>query len=103
MQPSRWLLGALSKFGRDNRGQISMVFAFLLVPFVAAVGSAVDFSSANSAKASIAGALDAAVLAGARDGTSSWQTRAQNVFTATLAQTGATNVNANFSKNDSVY
>jgi len=80
-----------------------MVFAFLLVPFVAAVGSAVDFSSANSAKASIAGALDAAVLAGAKDGTSSWQMTAQNVFTATLAQTGATNVHASFSLNNSVY
>jgi predicted XRE-type DNA-binding protein len=44
------------------------------------MGAAVDYSRANSVKASLQAALDSAVLAGAKDGTSKWLTTASNTF-----------------------
>jgi len=61
-----------------------------------AVGAAVDYSRANDARAAVQMALDAAVLAGARDGSTNWITVATNVFTSTLASRNISSPAASF-------
>jgi Flp pilus assembly protein TadG len=57
--------GRGGQFRRDQRGNIAITFAVTLVPILAAVGGAVDYSIANSQRAKIQAALDSAILAGA--------------------------------------
>jgi Flp pilus assembly protein TadG len=52
----------LRRFGRAREGNIAVVFAFSLVPVIASVGAAVDYSRANSIKADMQAALDATAL-----------------------------------------
>ena len=52
----------LSAFGADQRGNIAITFVFLALPVIAFVGAAVDYSRANSVKASMQAALDATAL-----------------------------------------
>ena len=53
-------------FAQDERGNIVILFAFLLVPMLLAVGLALDSLRALSAATTTANALDAAALAAAR-------------------------------------
>jgi Flp pilus assembly protein TadG len=57
--------GRVGHFRRDQRGNIAITFAVTLLPILAAVGGAVDYSIANSQRAKIQAALDSAILAGA--------------------------------------
>jgi Flp pilus assembly protein TadG len=57
--------GRVGHFRRDQRGNIAITFAVTLLPVLAAVGGAVDYSIANSQRAKIQAALDSAILAGA--------------------------------------
>jgi Flp pilus assembly protein TadG len=57
--------GHVGRFRRDQRGNIAITFAVTLIPILAAVGGAVDYSIANSQRAKIQAALDSAILAGA--------------------------------------
>ena len=52
----------LRRFGRNREGNIAVIFAFTLVPVIASVGAAVDYSRANSVKADMQAALDATAL-----------------------------------------
>lgn len=74
----------IRRFARDVRGNIAIVAALGSIPFVLAAGIAVDYSRAAAAKSNLQAAIDAAVLAGARDGSSSWTTLATNVLNAQL-------------------
>ncbi|NLH81704.1 MAG: hypothetical protein GX458_12770 [Phyllobacteriaceae bacterium] len=58
--------------------------AIASVPMAMGIGMAVDFSRASTARAQMQAALDAAVVAGAKDGTSSWTTTATRTFTGAL-------------------
>lgn len=78
---------------RDREGSVAATFALALIPMVGLVGAAVDYSSANSARASLQAALDAALIAGAKDGSANWTTAALNVFNANLKAKLAINVN----------
>lgn len=49
----------------DERGSVAVIFAIMLVPFVAAIGSGVDFARAAQVEAALQGAVDSAALAGA--------------------------------------
>src|ERR1051326_5500781 len=69
-----------AEFKRRQDGQIAVFFALTLVPVMVGVGAAIDYARANTAKVRIQAALDAAVLAGAKDGTTNWSTIASNVF-----------------------
>ena len=52
----------LSAFGADQRGNIALTFLLVALPIIAFVGAAVDYSRANSVKASMQSALDATAL-----------------------------------------
>jgi Flp pilus assembly protein TadG len=73
------------KFYGDKNGSIATTFAVMLIPILTGVGAAIDYSRANAVKVQLQGALDSALIAGAKDGTSSWMQVAQNVFAGNLA------------------
>src|SRR5262245_4933566 len=53
---------ALQALRRDQAANVMLTFGLLLVPIVGAVGTAVDYSRANSARTAMQAALDAAAL-----------------------------------------
>jgi Flp pilus assembly protein TadG len=73
------------RFGNDAQASILPMFALLLVPMMAVVGATVDYSRANKLKSSLQNVLDAALLAGARDGSMNWANVALNYFNANLS------------------
>jgi Flp pilus assembly protein TadG len=75
----------LRDFARRADGSVVPLLGLAMVPIIAALGAAVDYSRGNSVKASLQAALDSAVLAGAKDGTSSWLQTAGNAFNGNLA------------------
>jgi Flp pilus assembly protein TadG len=60
--PSR-LRALVSRFHNDSRGNIAVIFTIALLPIVAAVGCAVDYSLATRMKAKLQSAADAASVA----------------------------------------
>lgn len=70
----------LQKFGRKQEGSVAIIFALAWIPILIAAGSAIDFSRAIHFRTALQGELDAAVLAGAKDGSSSWTTVAKAAF-----------------------
>src|SRR4051812_36540498 len=84
------LKSLLTEFRSNCAGAIAPIFALAMLPVMTAVGAAVDYSSANKIRSSMQVALDSAMLAGAKDGSSNWSQVALNVFTANVAkQAGA--------------
>src|SRR5207253_2473207 len=83
-------------FRRDTEGSVVSTFALSLVLVVGLVGAAVDYSAASNARMSLQVSLDAALLAGAKDGTTSWADTALNTFNANLNPKTATNVHPTF-------
>lgn len=82
---------AVCRFRQSRDGAVAMTFALALIPMVVAVGAAVDYSRANAFKTVLQTVLDTSLLAGAKDGSSSWSTVALNTFTANIAgKTSAT-------------
>src|SRR5436305_7965543 len=57
---------SLFHFLRDRRGGVAPMFAFAIVPVLGLVGAAVDYSRANSIRAGMQSAIDAAALAMAK-------------------------------------
>jgi Flp pilus assembly protein TadG len=85
-----------SEFKRNSEGSVVATFALSLVPVVGLVGAAVDYSAASTARTKLQTSLDAALLAGAKDGTTSWETTALNAFHANLKVSFATSVMPTF-------
>jgi Flp pilus assembly protein TadG len=56
-------MSILSRFSRDRRGNVAIIFGLALVPLCAAVGAAVDYSRATAFRTQLMDALDAGVLA----------------------------------------
>src|SRR3954467_11972656 len=83
-------------FKRNAEGSVVSTFALSLVPVVGLVGAAVDYSAASNARMSLQVSLDAALLAGAKDGTTSWADTALNTFNANLNPKTATNAHPTF-------
>src|SRR5436190_506598 len=79
-----------SEFKHKSEGSVVSTFALSLVPVFGLVGAAVDYSGANNARTSMQSALDAALIAGAKDGSDTWATTALNSFNANLNAKGAT-------------
>jgi hypothetical protein len=63
------------------------------------IGAAIDYSRANNIRSGIQAALDAAIIAGARDGTSNWASVALNTFTANAQSKGGVIATPSFSQN----
>ena len=85
-------LELISLFSRRDEGSIAPIAALALIPLMTGVGAAIDYSRANNFRTGMQAALDVALLAGARDGTSNWKDVAQNMFSANLtaqAKTGS--------------
>ncbi|MBI4275087.1 MAG: pilus assembly protein [Rhizobiales bacterium] len=62
MISSKSIRDALAAFRRDRGGNVAITFALVLIPIVVSVGAAIDYSRANSVKAHLQAATDAAVL-----------------------------------------
>jgi Flp pilus assembly protein TadG len=77
------------RFIRAAEGSVLSTFTLALVPIMATVGAAVDYSRASNLRAQMQSILDAAVIAGARDGTANWMNVATNFFNANLQSMGA--------------
>jgi type II secretory pathway pseudopilin PulG len=81
----------IRRFVRQSQGSVVPLLGLALVPIVGAVGAAVDYSRASSVKTTLQAALDSAVLAGAKDGTSNWNTIASNMFNGNpISKNGST-------------
>ncbi len=59
-------------------------FGIALVPIMVGIGVAIDYSRANNFRTAMQAALDAALLAGARDNTANWAQVALNTFNGNL-------------------
>jgi Flp pilus assembly protein TadG len=77
-------LWKFAEFLRDTRGSIAPLAALVLIPVITAAGGAIDYSRANSFRTKLQSTLDAAVLAGARDGSSGWAQVARSSFDANM-------------------
>lgn len=92
----RNLARALARFARARDGNIALTFAIALIPMLAFVGAAVDFSHANAIKASMLAALDSTALMTAKSAASlssaQVQTSAQSIFLAMFTRPEAKNV-----------
>ena len=95
---------ALRRFGQDREGNIAITFAIALLPMLAFIGAAIDYSRANMARSSMQAALDSAALMVSKDlssgtiNTTQIGTRAQSYFTAlyTNREAQGVTVNANY-------
>ena len=72
----------LTQFVRNRAGNVAQLFGLAILPVIFAAGAAVDYTTASDKRTKLQAALDEAVLAGAKDGRSSWKTIAQSAFAA---------------------
>jgi Flp pilus assembly protein TadG len=72
----------LPRFLKDRRGGVAPMFALAIIPVVGLVGAAVDYSRANSIKASMQAAIDATALAMAKLAPTLTQSQLQQQTTA---------------------
>jgi Flp pilus assembly protein TadG len=86
----------LRAFLRDRAGNVAMTFGIATIPLIGSVGAAIDFSQANSVKASMQVALDTTALMLSRDAATlsnaDLQLKAKNYFTAVFTRPEATNI-----------
>ncbi len=87
----------LVRFWSDRRGNVAIGLALALIPIVLATGVAIDWARASSARSRLQAAIDAAVLAGATDASSTWTTLAKSTLTGTLAANPPTLTSSSFS------
>ena len=84
------------RFQRERRGDVAIIFALALIPILAFVGAAVDYSRANALKADLQAALDSTALMVSKNAAtqtgSALQTSAQNYFNALFNNTQAQNL-----------
>jgi Flp pilus assembly protein TadG len=97
------------KFARQSAGLVAPVFAVAMLPILVRIGVSIDYARAVNFKMALQAAVDAAVLAGAKDGSPNWiqvatdtfngvvQTTFGNSLTATFAQTASTVYTGNVS------
>jgi Flp pilus assembly protein TadG len=85
------LIQQLLRFRQNTRGNVALTFALLLLPLLAAVGVAIDYTAASRQRAVIQASLDAAMLAGAIAGKASLDAGASNSTAIAAANTAAEN------------
>jgi Flp pilus assembly protein TadG len=93
------MLSAAKRFARADRGNIAAIFAIALVPLLAMVGAAVDYTRAVAARTAIQTALDTTALMISRDAAANpslsadtVQTMATQYFNALYHNADATGV-----------
>jgi len=88
----------VGRFAAAQDGNIAVIFALAIIPVLAFVGAALDYSRANTARSSMQAALDSTALMLSRDlsqgviTTSQINTKASNYFAALYNNTEATNI-----------
>src|SRR5438067_1272031 len=73
------LMEFVQRFRRDNSGSVLPLLALAAVPIMGAMAAAVDYTRVATERTKLQAAVDTALLAGANDGTSNWQTVAANI------------------------
>ncbi|MDK9698133.1 MAG: pilus assembly protein TadG-related protein [Siculibacillus sp.] len=87
--------------GSDRSGNIGMIAALGAIPLVLATGIAVDYARASAAKADLQAAVDAAVLAGARDASAGWSSVATGMLSASVRTKDFTVASSTFTQDAS--
>lgn len=82
-------------YGRDERGNVAVMFALALVPMLGFVGAAVDYSRANSARSSMQVAIDSAALMVSKDLSANPSMSAADVTAKAVAYFNALYTNTN--------
>jgi Flp pilus assembly protein TadG len=84
------------RFAHARGGNVAMTFGLAMLPVIASVGAAIDYSHANSVKAAMQSALDASALMLSRDAATlsnaDLQAKAKSYFLATFTRPEATNI-----------
>ena len=84
-----------TRFWRNQQGSIAPLLGIALIPLMAAVGAAVDYSQANAARANLQNALDSTALMLSKNAAlqtnGALQTEATNTFNALFTATNAKN------------
>src|SRR3954447_14011233 len=90
------LIRLFKSFASDRRANILPIFGLTLIPMLALIGAAVDYSRANSVKAALQAALDSTALAMAARAPSlnatDLKTQAQAYFDALFIKYNTTKV-----------
>jgi Flp pilus assembly protein TadG len=89
---------AVRTFRLWNSGGVATTFALTVIPITLLAGMGIDFTRASQARVVLQNAVDAAVLAGARQ-SSNQVTTAQNTFKANLAVSPSLTATATFTLN----
>ncbi len=98
--------GLMNRFRKDQRGQIVVIFAIMLIPLLSFMGAAIDYARATRAKATMQSVLDSVSLMVAKDLSSGFITtaqvssKAQTYFTAlyTDSEAQAVTVSATYTQ-----
>lgn len=72
--------GSLRACLKAQSGQVGLILALSAVPMVMVVAFGIDYTRAMALRGELQAALDAAVIAGAKDGSTGWTTVATNTF-----------------------
>jgi len=102
---ARHIAGSARRFAGAKDGNIAVIFAIALLPILAFIGAAIDYSRANKARSSMQSALDSAALMLSKDlsagtiQTSDIPTKAQNYFNALYTDKDAQQVSINATYN----
>jgi Flp pilus assembly protein TadG len=92
----RRLVQTSAQFCHDRRANTAITFAIAVIPLMAFIGSAVDYSRASSVKVELQSALDATALMVSKSAASMTATQlnstANNYFLAQFSEPSATNV-----------
>jgi len=77
-----------SRFVRHSGGSVMPLFALAVIPVLGLIGASVDYSRAAAARSKLQASLDAALLAGVKDGSAGWSDVATAVFNADMTGMG---------------
>jgi Flp pilus assembly protein TadG len=97
------IAGTARRFTRANGGNIAVIFAFALLPILAFIGAAIDYSRANKARSAMQAALDSAALMVSKDlsngiiTTTDIPKKAQDYFNALFTDKSAQVISVNAS------
>ena len=100
----RWvehIVASLRRFKNGRCGNVAIIFALVTVPLVGAVGISVDYVKASQLRTRMQQALDAAVLAGVAESSSSLKiSKATSFFQSQITNDWGTAPTASFSVDD---
>lgn len=89
---------SMRRFSGHTEGSVAVIFAIAIIPLMFAIGTAIDYSRAVAFETAAQAALDSALLAGAKDGTSNWTQVALNTFTGVMHSTLGSATTPSFQK-----